>query len=56
MEYENNGKLSMQPQSFGYAIVWMNDKGSVDFQRSRPIYVGTGTPVKEKTHSVDIFS
>lgn len=46
LDYESDGKMTMQPQSFGYAVVYMDKNGHVDFDKSRPVYYGTGTPVK----------
>jgi predicted phosphodiesterase len=46
LDYEADGKLRFGPQSFGYAIVYLDKKGNVDFNKTRYIYYGTGTAVK----------
>jgi len=46
LDYEAEGKSAPSLQSFGYAVVYMNKEGHVDFDRSRAIYRGTGAPVK----------
>lgn len=46
LDYEADGKLKFGPQSFGYAIVYINKQGDVDFNKTQYIYYGTGTAVK----------
>jgi len=45
MDYEADAKLKYGQQSFGYSVIYMNDKGEVDFDRSRPVYCGSATLV-----------
>jgi predicted phosphodiesterase len=45
MDYEADSKMQYGQQSFGYAVVYMNAKGEVDFDKSRPVYYGTATCV-----------
>lgn len=45
MDYEADAKMMYSQQHFGYAVVYMNRSGEVDFNRTRPIYYGTGTLV-----------
>jgi len=53
MEYESDGRNKYLPQSFGYAIVYVDaDTGSVDFNKSDIIYLGTGSPVKEQQENI----
>jgi len=46
LDYESDGKLKMLPQAFGYAVVYMDEYGNVDFDKTNPVYIGTGHPVK----------
>lgn len=46
MDYQADGKLKYLPQAFGYAIVYMDEKGNVDFDKSNTVYCGTGYPTK----------
>ncbi len=46
MDYEADGKLKYLPQAFGYAVVYMDKEGNVDFDKSKTVYRGTGFPVK----------
>ena len=46
MEYESDPKMKYGPQTFGYAVVYLNKDGKVDFNLSRPVYYGTGTTIK----------
>lgn len=50
MEYECNAKATYGSQSFGYAIVWMDKKGHVDFDKSGTVYCGTGTIIESKNN------
>ncbi len=44
LDYEGHPKLTYKsPQTFGYAVVHMDKKGRVDFNKTRNIYLGTGT-------------
>lgn len=43
MDYEADSKMQYGQQSFGYAVIYMNAKGEVDFDKSRPVYYGTAT-------------
>jgi predicted phosphodiesterase len=45
MDYEADSKMQYGQQSFGYAVIFMNSKGEVDFDQSRPVYYGTATCV-----------
>jgi len=45
MDYEADAKMQYSQQAFGYAVVYMNSKGQVDFDKSRPVYYGTATAV-----------
>ena len=47
MDYQSDGKIKYLPQSFGYAIVIMDENGNVDFDQSNVIYRGTGYPTKQ---------
>jgi predicted phosphodiesterase len=47
LPYESEGNLKMKIQSFGYATVYMDAHGHVDFHNSNFTYLGTGTPVKD---------
>jgi hypothetical protein len=46
MEYEAQGHMNMDSQIFGYAVVYMDSEGNVDFEKTKSIYIGTGSPVK----------
>lgn len=50
MDYQADGKLKYLPQSFGYAVVYMDEYGNVDFDKTNTVYCGTGYPTK-----LDIF-
>jgi predicted phosphodiesterase len=46
MDYESDGKMRYLPQAFGYAVVYLDEDGNVDFDKSNPVYLGTGFPTK----------
>lgn len=41
LDYEANSRMGYAPQSFGYAVVYMDKDGNVDFNKSNPVYYGT---------------
>ncbi len=43
LEYEATSKMKYRPQAFGYAVVYMDREGNVDFDKSGPVYYGTGS-------------
>jgi len=45
MDYEADAAMKYSQQAFGYAVVYMNSKGEVDFNKSTPVYYGTATAV-----------
>jgi predicted phosphodiesterase len=47
LDYQSDGKMKYLPQAFGYAVVYMDEYGNVDFENTRTIYRGTGYPTKE---------
>lgn len=49
LEYEATSKMSYRPQSFGYAVIYMDKDGHVDFDKSNPVYYGTGAIVEPKS-------
>jgi predicted phosphodiesterase len=42
-DYEADAKMQYGMQTFGYATIYMNSEGRVDFDKSRPVYYGTGS-------------
>jgi predicted phosphodiesterase len=46
MDYESSGKSKMTSQAFGYAVVYMDDEGNVDYNKSNVEYYGTGSMIK----------
>ncbi len=46
MDYEADAHMKWNQQTFGYAVVYMNSKGKIDFEKSGPVYYGTGSAVK----------
>ena len=46
MDYEADGKMRFGQQTFGYAVVYMNKDGHVDYELSNPVYYGTGSAIK----------
>lgn len=47
MDYEKNGRARKQSmQTYGAAVVYMDEDGHVDFEKTRNIYYGTGSPIK----------
>lgn len=46
MDYEADGRNAPSLQSFGYAVIYMDKDGNVDFEKSKAIYRGTGAPIK----------
>lgn len=42
LEYESTSKMAYRPQAFGYAVVYMDSDGNVDFDKSGAVYHGTG--------------
>ena len=46
MDYEVSGKSKLTQQSFGYAVIYMDKNGNVDFNTSDTTYYGTGSPIK----------
>jgi predicted phosphodiesterase len=47
MDYEADGKMKYTPQAFGYAVVYMDEDGNVDFNKSNAIYTGTAFITKQ---------
>jgi predicted phosphodiesterase/signal recognition particle subunit SEC65 len=47
MDYESDGKAKYLPQAFGYAVIYMDADGNVDFDKTKPVYRGTGFAVKD---------
>jgi predicted phosphodiesterase len=45
MDYEADAKMQYSQQAFGYAVVYMNNKGEVHFNKSVPVFHGTATAV-----------
>jgi predicted phosphodiesterase len=45
MDYEADAKMQYSQQAFGYAVVYMNSKGEVNFNESGPTFYGTATAV-----------
>lgn len=45
MDYEADPKMKYSQQAFGYAVVYMNSEGTVDFNKSTHVYCGTATNV-----------
>ena len=43
LEYESTSKMTYRPQAFGYAVIYMDKEGNVDFDKSGPVYYGTGS-------------
>lgn len=48
LEYEAGSKMAYKPQSFGYAVIYMDKDGHVDFDKSGPVYCGSGSIKEEK--------
>lgn len=46
MDYEKSGRARKSPQAYGAAVVYMDNKGHVDFNKTQPLYYGTGSPIK----------
>jgi predicted phosphodiesterase len=46
MEYEAQGHMNMDSQIFGYATIYMDRLGNVDYDKTRTTYIGTGSPIK----------
>lgn len=46
MEYEADAKATYTGASFGYAVIYMDNDGHVDFDKSRTVYCGTGAIVE----------
>lgn len=52
LEYEAGAKLMYRhPSTFGYAVVYQNRNGLVDFNSSGPVFLGSGTMVRDEGHS-----
>lgn len=47
LAYEEEGNAAYKGQTMGYAVIYMDAQGNVDFDKSRPIFVCTGSAVKE---------
>jgi predicted phosphodiesterase len=47
MDYESDGKAKYLPQAFGYATIYMDEEGNVDFDKTKPVYRGTGFAIKD---------
>ena len=47
MDYEADAKMKYSQQAFGYCVVYMNEKGEVDFNKSVPVYYGTASAIGE---------
>jgi len=46
LDYQSDGKMKYLPQAFGYAVVYMDELGNVDFDKTNAVYRGTGYPTK----------
>lgn len=55
LDYEKQGKLNFKPTTLGYAVVYQDADGNCDFNATRPIYLGTQTPVKPDLDTLDDF-
>jgi predicted phosphodiesterase len=42
LEYESTSRMGYRPQSYGYAVIYVDEGGHVDFGKSGPVYYGTG--------------
>jgi len=50
LEYEYTAKMSYKPQTYGYSVIYVDDDGHVDFNKSQPIYCGTGAVTPCNVH------
>jgi predicted phosphodiesterase len=55
LDYEKRGKLNFKPTTLGYCVVYQDAEGNCDFNATRPIYLGTQSPVKQDTDLLDDF-
>lgn len=46
LDYESQGRNRATPQSFGGCVIYMDNEGHVDFDKSKNVYYGTGAPIK----------
>lgn len=44
--HAREGRLIKAPNVYGYAVVYMDKQGNVDFQKTHNVFFGTGRPVK----------
>lgn len=48
LDYQSDGTMKYLPQAFGYAVVYMDELGNVDFDKTNTVYCGTGYPTKNE--------
>jgi len=46
LDYESDGKLNSMNQVFGYTLVYMDQEGNVDYDKTHNVFYGTGSPIK----------
>lgn len=49
MDYEADASLKWGIQAFGYAVIYMDEEGNVDFNESKNFFKGSATAVNTKT-------
>jgi predicted phosphodiesterase len=54
LEYESTSKMAYRPQSFGYAVIMMNKKGHVDFDKSGAVFCGTGSVIRPDSCLIEL--
>jgi len=55
LDYEKQGKLNFKPTTLGYCVVYQDIEGNCDFNATRPIYLGTQSPLKPEPDLLDDF-
>lgn len=55
LDYEKQGKLNFKPTTLGYTVVYQDADGNTDFNATRPIYLGTQTPLKPEMDLLENF-
>jgi predicted phosphodiesterase len=54
LEYESTSKMAYRPQSFGYAVMYMNKQGYVDFDKSGAVFCGTGSVIRPDSCLIEL--
>ena len=47
LDYAKQGKLTYEPSTLGYTVIYQDEKGNTDFNMSRNVFLGIQYPIKK---------